>query len=191
MTRQGSKRAPVGVCDLCGAAIPRRAWYTRRGTPRLYCSRECRNTANSRDGAAIRSAKAKARVARGEWVNPLEFESPELRREHARRAGLASGHRPDWVNPALSDEARAKLSRPRVHGDNPVLHRALEKRTQGASMADLSEEEAEAYRAYSRALRAAKDLDTERAKSRAWYRKRQARKRRADLGNSGDSRDSE
>lgn len=33
-----TKTAPLGICDHCGAQIPRADWYTSKGSPRLYCS---------------------------------------------------------------------------------------------------------------------------------------------------------
>lgn len=125
----------------------------------MYCSRQCRNTANSRAGAPIRSRKAKERVHRGDWINPLTLEPVPARREHARKAGLARAeqHRAalakgEWQNPANAPGAREKLSRPRKH-DNPTLHAAIEKLGAGYSMANLAPEEQEAYRAYRRDLR--------------------------------------
>lgn len=67
------KKAPLGICDHCGGEIPEARHYTTKGTPRLYCSRDCRNTANSRAGAHILSRKGKERVRRGEWQNPANF----------------------------------------------------------------------------------------------------------------------
>jgi hypothetical protein len=55
-----------------------------------------------------------------------------------------------WRNPALADQAREKLSRPRRHSG--VLHSAIEKLKQGAKVADLTPEEQEAHRAYRRGL---------------------------------------
>lgn len=69
------KVQPIGICDLCLAAMPRDRWYTRRG-PRLYCSTDCRNTANSRAGAPIRTVKLKARVKAGTWQNPHHLNPP-------------------------------------------------------------------------------------------------------------------
>jgi len=46
-----TKTAPLGICDLCGDSIPRHRWHTSKRTPRLFCGRDCRNTANSRAGA--------------------------------------------------------------------------------------------------------------------------------------------
>lgn len=134
----------------------------------MYCGRDCRNAGNSRTGAHIRSEKAKRRVERGEWQNPHHLNPPSAS-EQARRASLgrqrevAAG---TWRNPALSDEAREKLSRPRVHGDNPVLHRAIEKLRNGR-MADLTEEEANEFRAYQQRLR-----DARRDEINAGYRRR-------------------
>jgi DNA-binding XRE family transcriptional regulator len=162
MCAMPEKKAPLGICDLCEEPFPPGvSVYTTKGKPRLFCSLACRATANSRAGAPIRSKKAKERVRRGEWQNPAEFQSDEERREYARRGGrvrarqhreaLAAG---TWQNPADAPGAREKLSRPRRHVDNPVLHSALEKLRQRFHIADLTLEEAEAHRAYRRELRA-------------------------------------
>ena len=61
------KTAPLGICDLCGGEISPGP-YTSKDTPRLFCSRECRNTANSRAGAAIRYAtQEKVKGGVREW----------------------------------------------------------------------------------------------------------------------------
>ena len=169
-----AKTAPIGTCDLCGEPIPREEWYTSKGAPRLYCSRLCRNTANSRAGADIRGEKARERVARGEWVNPADINPPDPARIGAavsrfRRAEVEAG---TWRNPALSDEARAKLSRPRKHSG--ALHSALEKLKAGCSVSDLTDEEAEAHRAYRQKLRDAR-RDELNAANRERYRRRQAK----------------
>jgi hypothetical protein len=155
------KVKPLGICDNCSGEI-RDGWYTSKHRPRRYCSRDCRNAGNSRAGAPVRSAKAKRRVAAGVWVNPLNLETPEQRREHARKAGQATArqHRAaladgTWRNPALSNDARAKLSRPRTI-DDPVLHRAQERLNAGEHMRDLTPEEREAYRAHSRDVASAR-----------------------------------
>ncbi len=145
------KQQPIGICDHCLQPMPRKMWYTRRG-PRLYCGVDCKNTANSRNSKAIRAAKARERVARGEWQNP-HFLNPPTPEEQARRSHLARKReveRGTWRNPALSAAARAKLSRPRKHND--LVHRALEKLRIG-TMADLTDEERDAYREYRRQLR--------------------------------------
>ena len=148
------KTAPVGICDLCGEAIPRDRWYTRRG-PRLHCSDECRNTANSRAGAHIRAEKARERVAAGTWYNPRSAMTPEqisqAQSKASRKGRLREVEEGRWRNPALEAEARAKLSRPRRHADNPALHRAMEKLRDG-TMADLTPEERAAYRQHCREL---------------------------------------
>ena len=59
----------------------------------------------------------------------------DMVRHCVRPIGVAEGR---WRNPSLSDEAREKLSRPRKYSG--LLHQAMEKLTQGASMADLSAE---------------------------------------------------
>lgn len=152
------KTAPLGVCDHCGGMILDTP-YTSKHKPRRYCCVACRNTANSQAGAGVRSQKAKKRVAAGVWVNPLAFETPESRREHARKAGQATAEQHKaaivagtWRNPALSQKARRKLSRPRTIAD-PVLHRAYERLNAGAHMADLTPEEQDACRAHRRGAR--------------------------------------
>lgn len=175
------KTAPLGICDLCGETFPAGvSLYTKRG-PRRYCSIECRNTANSRDGAEIRARKARERVARGEWENPSPFvreDATEAERHLARRKigqGVTRRRRAEvragiWRNPALDDAAREKLSRPRAHADNPALHRAIERLRTGDKMSDLTIEEADAYRTWRRALRYAR-----RDEVNAWYRTRYRR----------------
>lgn len=175
------KQKPLGICDLCGERFPAGvSLYTRRG-PRRYCSVECRNTANSRVGAPVRARKARERVASGEWFNPSPFTRPgatdaqraalveKMRRSvsRARRREVAEGR---WRNPALDDAAREKLSRPRIHADNPLLHSAIEKLRRGAAMSELSQDEAEIYRTYRRERRERR-ID----EIRAWYRARYRR----------------
>ena len=131
--------------------------------------------------AAIRSQKAKQRVAMGEWENPSPLvrneTSAEERQEFLEKVGIGIRRRRKkevekgtWRNPALTPEARRKLSRPRKH--NGVLRKAIEKLRKG-SMADLTDEEARAYRKYRRELRVNR-RDEANAKHRAWYHKRQA-----------------
>jgi hypothetical protein len=157
------KKAPIGICDLCGEEIPRDRWYTRRG-PRLYCSRECRNTANSRVGIPVRREKALQRIASGQWVNPASICKPSFEALSAgvslsKKRAVAEGR---WINPALSPEAREKLSRPRKYSG--ALHRAMEKLRKRVPSADLTEEEREAYHAYRRELtRRKKQAQEERA----------------------------
>ncbi len=55
-----------------------------------------------------------------------------------------------WYNPALSDEARQKLSQPRKLSG--VLHQAMEKLNQKVSVTNLTPEEREEYRRYRREL---------------------------------------
>lgn len=164
------KQAPIGICDFCGGPIPRSEWYTRRG-PRLYCSVDCKNTANSRVGAPIRSRKAKERVRRGEWQNPHHIHPPTSE-EQSRRSRLARTREVEsgrWRNPALTDKARAKLSRPRKH--TGALHKALEKLRRG-SMIDLTDAERKAYLRWRHELRQARLQDVRRY-YRDRYRKQQ------------------
>ena len=74
-----------------------------------------------------------------------------------------------WRNPALSAEARAKLSRPRKYGADPLLHRAIEKLDHG-TMADLTPDEHARYLAYERERRQAR-LPEIRAYQRARYQR--------------------
>jgi DNA-binding transcriptional regulator YiaG len=91
-------------------------------------------------------------------------------RAEQHQAALDAG---TWVNPADAPGAREKLSRPRVHTDNPDLHRAMEKLSQGLGMAELTNAEAETYRAYRRESRAA-NPGRAREHSRRSYRRRMA-----------------
>lgn len=164
------KHAPIGICDLCGSQMPRDRWYHRRG-PRLYCSIDCRNTANSRAGAPVRGQRQRERVASGEWENPAHLNPPDPANIGAgvsahRRQEVAGG---TWRNPALDQAAREKLSRPRRHGDNPALHGAIE-RLRTESVTDLTPEEADAWRAHQRELRQAR-VDEARAYQREYYRR--------------------
>jgi len=176
------KTAPLGICDLCGAQMPNP--YTSKGKPRRYCSRQCRNTANSRAGNAERVRKLRASIAAGEWVNPRTVNPPDPAKLAAasRRIRLREVRNGTWRNPAMSDEARAKLSRPRKH-DGP-LAAAIEKlRRPGASVADLTPEERDAHAAYRRALYAARraaqtpeQREEQRRKWREAWRRRQAQR---------------
>ena len=175
------KKAPLGICDLCNEPFPTGvSVYTTKGQPRLYCSHTCRNTANSRAGAPIRSEKTRERIQRGEWRNPAESFTDEELYEYARRGGRvrARQHREalaegTWQNPANAPGAREKLSRPRRHADDPVLHSAIEKLGAGLRIADLTLEEAEAHRRYRRELRAGQG-EYRRAYERGKYRQRMA-----------------
>ncbi len=166
------KRLPIGICDHCEGEIPVVDWYTSHGKPRRYCSINCRNTANSRAGNPVRTAKLRQAVAEGRWQNPHQLHPPTGAEQAARaRKGrvreMAEGR---WRNPALEPAARLKLSRPRKHDDDPVLHRALERLKQGARMVDLSAAERERSLAYRRQLRQAR-LTEVRAYQRARYRR--------------------
>lgn len=169
------KQQPIGICDLCLATILQSEWYTSKGKPRLYCSIDCKNASNSRAGAPIRSQKAKERVNRGEWQNPAHL-NPPSGQEQARRARLgrkrevAAG---TWRNPALSDEARRKLSRSRKHSG--VLHQAIERLKQGVKVKDLTPEEQEAHRQYRRELAGLRRVEIN-AYYRARYRRLHPRK---------------
>ena len=147
------KVKPLGICDLCDAAIPANRWYTSKGKPRLYCSIDCRNAGNSRAGEPIRYSKMMVSIERGEWRNPVTIRPPTSEEQSARaRAGrLKEVQAGVWRNPALSQEARDKLSRPRKHSG--ALAAAIDKLDRGLSMAELLPDEAEAYRAYRREAR--------------------------------------
>jgi len=167
------KRQPLGICDHCLGSIPAGQWYTSKRRPRLHCSFKCKQAANSQAGASVRAEKARQRVARGEWQNPQRLNPPTFE-ERSRRAALARKRevaRGEWRNPALTDAAREKLSRPRRHSG--PLHTAIEKLKRGQHMADLTEEEAAAYRANSARLRAARREETNR-RYRERYAARQA-----------------
>lgn len=174
------KRAPLGICDLCGAQMPDA--YTAKGRPRLYCSRECRNTSNSRAGAASRTRKLHERIAAGSWVNPAMLRPPTSAEQaaRARKGRLREVAAGVWRNPALGEAARAKLSRPRKHSG--ALAEAMERLKQpGVGMADLTPPQQDAYRAYAREMqsrRRARWTDAERAAARkkwreAWRKRRQ------------------
>ncbi len=165
------KRLPIGICDHCECELPAQDWYTSHGKPRRYCSIDCRNTANSRAGNLVRTAKLRQAVADGRWQNPHHIHPPtgEEQASRARKGRLREVTEGRWRNPALASAARLKLSQPRKHGDDPVLHRALEQLKQGARMVELSAAERERYLAYRRQLRLAR-LTEVRAYQRARYR---------------------
>lgn len=174
MTRRAKIRS-VGVCDLCGGAIPRGEWYTSKGAPRLHCSLECKQTANSRAGNPKRIAKLRQAIARGEWQNPRAHMTPEeisKAQAHASKTArtreVAAGR---WRNPALDAKARKKLSRPRKHYGR--LHRALELLRAGVKARDLPEDLRKSHQRYRRRL-AKRNGAQRRAWYREWYRKRQA-----------------
>jgi hypothetical protein len=148
------KEKPLGICDFCGGPIPKGEWYTSKGKPRLYCSLECKQTANSRNGNPVRIAKLIQRVAAGLWKNPREgLDSETTRRLNsiaAKKGRLREVAEGRWRNPALSEEARQKLSRPRKH--TGALHRAIEK-LRGGKMSDLSDEERSAWYEYRKQLK--------------------------------------
>ncbi len=105
------KRLPIGICDHCAGPIPPGQWFHRRG-PRLYCSLDCRNTANSRAGNQVRSEKAIARVKAGQWVNPMANLTSEqmsaIESDVARKGRLREVAEGRWRNPGLTPEAREK-----------------------------------------------------------------------------------
>lgn len=170
------KKRPLGICDLCEGLIHQKEWYTSKGNPRLYCSRDCMNAANSRKGAPIRSAKQIEHIKNGEWRNPAKIRPPTSEEQSARsRKGrlreVAEGR---WRNPALTPEAREKLSKPRKH--TGALASAIEK-LHIMHMSELTEEEQEAFRSYSRSLwRQGSDSETVREKRRARWRENYRKK---------------
>lgn len=179
------KGQPVGICDYCLGPIPPGEWYTRRG-PRLYCSIDCRNTANARAGAAIISRKNKERIAAGTWRNPAELRppTPEEQAHRARLGRLREVAAGRWRNPALDPAARAKLSRPRKHTGE--LASAIDKLNRG-TMADLTEGERAAYHNYRKRQRATlaarmtpAQRDHRRAQWRTHYHRQRGRKRAPD-----------
>jgi hypothetical protein len=96
----------------------------------------------------------------------------EVQSRVSRKGRLREVAEGRWRNPALDDQAREKLSLPRKHGDNPLLHSALEKLRRGA-MSGLTPEEQQVYRAYRQELAAQRREDV-RAKARERYRARTA-----------------
>ena len=157
----------IGICDLClGEIPPDLGNWTSKGKLRLHCSRECRNTANSRAGNEERIAKVHERVLLGEWVNPATIRppTPEEQSARARKGRLREVADGSWRNPGLTPEAREINSRPEKH--TGVLASAIE-RIKKVGMAGLTPGEQEAYRAHARELRAAR-----RDQSNAWYRER-------------------
>lgn len=69
------KVAPVGTCDYCGKGIPVGEWWTSKGRPRLHCSLECRQAANSRK-MENRAEWMRERIESGDWVNPATINKP-------------------------------------------------------------------------------------------------------------------
>ena len=177
------KVQPIGVCDLCLQPIPADigAW-TSKGRPRLHCSRECRNTANSRTGAPLRAVAMQAHVQAGEWQNP-HLLHPPTPAEQAARARLGRQREVQagrWRNPGKTPEARAINSQPEKHSGD--LAAAIERLKAGARVADLAPEQQAAHRAYRRELAAARRsalTETERAAQRAKWRAAYRRRRTA------------
>lgn len=164
------KTKPLGTCDHCAGPIKPGEWYTSKGKPRRYCSRDCRNTANSRNGNPIRVAKLRESIRKGTWRNPVEIRhpTPEEQADRARKGRLREVASGKWRNPALDEKAQEKLSRARKHP--PILHSAMEKLSRGARVADLLPEEQEAHREYRRHLRSQNREEINR-KARERYRK--------------------
>lgn len=100
--------------------------------------------------------------------------NPTTPEEQARRARL--GRRREvatdaWRNPALTADARRKLSAPRKHSG--PLADAIDKLGQGLGVADLTPAEQAAFRAHQAALRAQRK-DEINAQARERYRRQQA-----------------
>lgn len=168
-----AKTAPLGICDLCGAVLPDP--YTSKGKPRRYCSVDCRNTGNSREGNPERTRKLRESVARGEWVNPHAVRPPtsDEQADRARKGRLREVAAGTWRNPGLTPEAREINSRPHKHSG--ALAEALERLKHG-KMGDLTPEQADAYRAYRQARQeemSEAEKEEHRRKRREQYRRRQ------------------
>ena len=166
------KQKPIGICDLCLGPIPRADWHTSKGHLRLYCSVDCRNTANSRNGNPVRIEKLRKHVARGEWQNPAKLHppTPEEQAARARKGRLREVAVGAWRNPALDDAARQKLSRPRKH--TGPLHSAIEKLKRGLSVVELTFEEQTAHREYRRQLHTERRDDINRLARERYHRKK-------------------
>lgn len=147
-----TKTAPLGICDLCGNATP--TPYTSKGKPRRYCSVDCRNTGNSREGNPERIRKQNKRIERGEWVNPASIRPPTSaeQADRARKGRLREIAEGRFRLPGQSPEAKAKNSEPHKHSG--ALAEAIERLKHG-KMSDLTAEQADAYRAYSREMQKA------------------------------------
>lgn len=169
------KTGEFGICDLCGSEIADP--YTSKGTPRRYCSRDCRNTGNSREGNEERTRKLRESVARGEWVNPNAIRPPTFAEQsaRARKGRLREVEAGTWRNPGLTPQARAKNSQPHKHSG--VLAEAIEKLRHG-KMADLTPQQADAYRAYKRQLAAQRraQISDEARENRRQYDRQRKRK---------------
>lgn len=169
-----NKKHPLGVCDLCNGPISPGDWYTSKRRPRLYCSIDCRNTANSRNGNPERVRKLRLAIAAGAWQNPAEINPPDPANlsAGARRLRLREVAAGTWRNPGLTPEARAINSLPHKHSG--PLAAAIEKLKAGRRVADLTDEERQAHLLYCRALRA-----TRHDEINAYYRRRYAERRAA------------
>ena len=161
------KIEPVGMCDLCKGAIHPDQWHTRRG-PRRYCSINCRNTANSRAGNPERTRKLRLAVKVGTWKNPAKLRPPtgEEQAARARLGRLREVQAGTWRNPGLTPQARAINSLPHKHAG--ALAAAIEKLDAGQRMANLTPDEADAYRAWRRSLRAARRDEVNAYHRRRW-----------------------
>lgn len=146
------KTNSIGICDHCGGPIAPHDYYTSKGKPRQFCSRDCRNTANSRAGNPIRRAKAQQRVAQGSWQNPAKLHPPTPTEQaaRARKGRLREVQSGTWRNPGQTPAAQAINSRPHKH--TGALAEAMEILRHGCT-ADLSPDQHAAILAYRKNLR--------------------------------------
>jgi len=149
------KVAPVGTCDYCRKGIPVGEWWTSKGRPRLHCSLECRQAANSRK-MENRAEWMRERIESGDWVNPATINKPtsETISKNSCAARLREVEEGRWRNPGSTPEARAKNSEPHKH--TGLLASAIEKMGHGVKLKELPEDEREAYHVYARQLRSAR-----------------------------------
>lgn len=137
---------------------------------------------NSRSGAPVRRQKAIERVASGQWQNPARIRPPTSieQAERARKGRLREVAEGRWRNPGLNPQAQEINSRPHKHSG--ALASAIEKLKAGARVADLSQDEQEAHRAYRRSLERehrARMTEGERERRRAQYRKSWYKRKKA------------
>jgi len=183
------KEQPIGICDYCLEYIMAEDWYTSKGKPRQHCCRDCRNTANSQAGAQIRSTKTLARIAAGEWINPATLHPPDPVNVGigVRRSILGRIRQGVWTNPALSQAARKKLSRPRKHSGPLAV--AIDRLDSGSKISDLSEDEATAYRTWRKerySILKSTQSEEDKAQRRAQWRAYWHRRRQPHVGETGE-----
>lgn len=170
------KIQPPGICDQCLGPIPPGQWRTNKRILRRYCSVECRNKANAIAGGPIISSKNRDRIRKGIWQNPssLRPPTPQEQADRARKGRLSEVRDGKWRNPSLTPEARQKLSRPRKHSG--ALAEAIEKLGMGLRMADLTQDEKTAYRAYRAELRSRRRDEVNRLARLRYHRRKQKSK---------------